>query len=768
MASPDELSATKPSGIFYTCQNDLRSSHFLFPKVGEESAKAFHLYLQNWGMKLPTLHEGYEQLLNLQALFWRKVTGIDEMDYQSSKPPNANQTYRWTDDQDSAEHRDYVLHALEGRGSGKVYQTRGDHVFIIRDDSKKGCDNLSCPEVGEDTLERIKRGPLSITLEPLLDWGTITPASDMYVASGKIIAFRRNGPRMNDPLWTQQVKKLVPKQTRTYCLDCLQELVNRRAEAQSTTNRSAGQSQQGRYHHVPTRPIQRPTSRSELYDMREAGGSDDASSCEGLVPSTAGSLQLDGVTEQTPYTESRNYAPVKMNDRESSWAVEHKTSFVKHTMSGKGLSRSQRLPGTYSPPVAHSRVDSVHSHSSTDSSSYYTLPCHNSQLLTPGSSGNSAFVYRDPTSVQQNEYEKLGSAILLENSVPDFGSGHREFGRDVETNLVCHFFTNHRVRRENMTKTEDTNICNIFTVVNPRGPLTLKRSVKTNNIDYEELNLSDDASDAAKEDADPDTPDGEYTPIKNKGKARSKFVSPSKKRKRPSPPSKPTVKAQQSHAPVYRKHDPTTDDSPPFGVTQAAFETYNKHLPIKSDLICTCHKPARTNDVPITQCVNKGCKVRWYHKDCLSTRGKLQARHGTYLCEQCQNEKYYAELSRTNGWSGKRLVQNEVAMPFTGHKMAGILGNTGNFQAVANPYGLAMSATSNALSPSAQPFIPGITAATDAAVSSRLAVGSEPSLGLETSRPYFVTEAYTRAGEHQHVADEAWENAQMCGRYSDE
>jgi uncharacterized protein YijF (DUF1287 family) len=97
MTSPDELSPTNPSGIFYTCQNDLRSSHFLFPKVGEESAKAFHLYLQNWGMKLPTLHEGYAQLLNLQALFWRKVTGIDEMDYQSSRPPNDNQTYRWTD-----------------------------------------------------------------------------------------------------------------------------------------------------------------------------------------------------------------------------------------------------------------------------------------------------------------------------------------------------------------------------------------------------------------------------------------------------------------------------------------------------------------------------------------------------------------------------------------------------------------------------------------------------------------------------------------------
>ncbi|KAL1800996.1 hypothetical protein ACET3X_001338 [Alternaria dauci] len=319
-----------------------------------------------------------------------------------------------------------------------------------------------------------------------------------------------------------------------------------------------------------------------------------------------------------------------------------------------------------------------------------------------------------------------------------------------------------------MTKPKDTDICNVFTVVNPCGPLTPQRAAKINNVNYEELDLSDAAPDTAKDDDDSDTLDGEYMPIKNKGKAKSKSVSPKKKRKTPSPPSKPTGKAQKLHAPVYRKHDPTTDGSAPFGVAQAAFEAYNEHVPLKTDLICSCHKPARTNEVLITQCANKDCKIRWYHKDCLNTRGKLQARHGTYLCEQCQGEKYFDELSRVNGWSTEKLIKDEIGMPFTRQEAVETLGNTGNFQAVANPYGLATSAPSNALSPLAQPFTPDTLAATGAADSSRLAVGSEHALGLETSRPYFVTEAYTRAEEHRRIADAAWESAQVNGCYSDE
>jgi hypothetical protein len=314
--------------------------------------------------------------------------------------------------------------------------------------------------------------------------------------------------------------------------------------------------------------------------------------------------------------------------------------------------------------------------------------------------------------------------------------------------------------------TNNTDIRNYFTPVSTRNLVTPEWAVKSKGITYEESDLSDAASGIVDEENDSDATEAEYRPIKSKGKARSKSVSPknrtqSPKNKTPSPPSKFTGKAHQSRAPVYRKRDLATDSSAPFGVTQAAFETYLQDTPSKAEPICSCRKPARTNETLIIQCVNKDCIVRWYHKDCLSTRGKLQARHGTYLCQQCKNEKHYADLSRINGWTTKKLVQNETRMPFTGQGIAGTLGNAGNFQAVADPYGLATSASITALSPFTQPVTPG------AVTLSRPAVGSEPFLGLEISRPYFVTEAYTRAEEHKRVANEAYESAQVYGCYSD-
>ncbi|KAG9191488.1 hypothetical protein G6011_10222 [Alternaria panax] len=753
MASLGELSPTEPYSSFYTCQDDLWSSHFLLPKIGGESAQAFHLYLQNWGIKLPILHHG-----------------INEIDHESPSSLNATQSYRWKDGQDLAKHIEHVAHALEGRGSGKVYQTKGDLVFIVNDASKKGCNNLTCPGAGESCVEMTK-SPLSITLEPLLDWGTVEPASDMRVASGWIFAFRRSGPRMYDPLWTVQVKKLVPEQTRTYCLHCLEELMNRRAEAQVNIDRSVGQPQKARHHYFPGRPIQCPTSRSELYDLREGGEFDDDPSFEALVFSTAGSLQLDGFTEQIPYADSRDYASNKTNIRDSSLAVENNPTFVGDT----GVSsRSQRLPRSSTPPLGHNRVDSVHSQLLSGSSSHYPFSKDNSRPQNLDTPSNRAFVQQDPTSVEQNEYAKLGSATLLKNSVPYFGTGHRQLGRDIDTNAACRFFTNHRIRRENMAKPKDIDIRNFFTVVNPQGPSTPQRAVKTKSVDYEEPDLSDDDFDDVKEENDSDAPDGEYTPIRNKGKARSKSISPrtktvpSPKKKTPSPLSKPAGKVQQPNAPIYRKHDSPIDDSPPFGVAQAALESYTEHVPLKIDLICSCHKPARTNEVLIAQCRNKDCRLRWYHKDCLSMRGKLQARHGTFLCEQCQNEKHYTDLSRANGWTRTKMIQNEIGMPFTAQEMVATLGNTGNFQAVANPYGLATSASSTTLSPFAEPFTPGNMTATDAPALSHLAIGSEPFLGLEMSCPYFVTEAYTKADEHRREADDAWESAQMYGYDSNE
>jgi hypothetical protein len=109
-------------------------------------------------------------------------------------------------------------------------------------------------------------------------------------------------------------------------------------------------------------------------------------------------------------------------------------------------------------------------------------------------------------------------------------------------------------------------------------------------------------------------------------------------------------------------------------------------------------------------------------------------------------------------------VRDEISVPFTGIEMSGVLRNPGGFEARADPYGLAVPLQTT-LSPFAREFTPCIAGA---AALARLAVGSQPSLGLDTSRPYFVNEAYTNAQQHAREADGAYEHAMVYGYYSDE
>jgi hypothetical protein len=221
---------------FYTSQDDLWSTHCLFPKVGKESSEAFDQWLRDLGVRLPHLNGGAEQCLKLQPLVWNKIDGVAEPSDQSSRPSNSVRKYRWQNDQELASHGELVRRSLEGRGSGRRYQTTSDAVFIYHDVSKKSCSNLSCPDTQEKAGGQVRSSP-AVTIEPLLDWGTVEPASDVLVASGRVFPFRRNGPRMMDPLWTQAVQKLVPRQPRTYCLDCVEELLNRQADVRLTNCR---------------------------------------------------------------------------------------------------------------------------------------------------------------------------------------------------------------------------------------------------------------------------------------------------------------------------------------------------------------------------------------------------------------------------------------------------------------------------------------------------------------------------------------------------
>jgi hypothetical protein len=76
-------------------------------------------------------------------------------------------------------------------------------------------------------------------IEPLIHWGTVTPASDTPLAHGRILAFRCNNGKCDDPLWSMTVRKLKPQDPPTYCLECIEMLMDGRAEVWATVERNS-------------------------------------------------------------------------------------------------------------------------------------------------------------------------------------------------------------------------------------------------------------------------------------------------------------------------------------------------------------------------------------------------------------------------------------------------------------------------------------------------------------------------------------------------
>lgn len=78
-----------------------------------------------------------------------------------------------------------------------------------------------------------------VTLEPLIHWGTITPATDVLLCRGRIMAFRRDGEKCEDPMWTQTVTRYTPQHATSYCVNCLEMLMNKAPEIMALGRKEA-------------------------------------------------------------------------------------------------------------------------------------------------------------------------------------------------------------------------------------------------------------------------------------------------------------------------------------------------------------------------------------------------------------------------------------------------------------------------------------------------------------------------------------------------
>lgn len=100
-----------------------------------------------------------------------------------------------------------------------------NHIFVLGAKIPRPCEFPSCASRSDNQ----PRSSTIVTIEPLIHWGTVTPAADVQLCRGSTQAFRRNGEKCDDPLWTQAIKAYRPQHPTSYCSDCLNMLLDIRA-----------------------------------------------------------------------------------------------------------------------------------------------------------------------------------------------------------------------------------------------------------------------------------------------------------------------------------------------------------------------------------------------------------------------------------------------------------------------------------------------------------------------------------------------------------
>jgi hypothetical protein len=107
----------------------------------------------------------------------------------------------------------------------EILTTPANYVFIHPKIPKRACEFPAC-QSGTTTKDF---SPTIVTMEPIIHWATVAPAETL-LCCGRIMTFRRNGEKCDDPLWTQVIKKLVPQYPTAYCEGCLNMLVDHATE----------------------------------------------------------------------------------------------------------------------------------------------------------------------------------------------------------------------------------------------------------------------------------------------------------------------------------------------------------------------------------------------------------------------------------------------------------------------------------------------------------------------------------------------------------
>lgn len=245
----------------YLLQNDTETVHTFFSTPGVESANALRQFLgvclpeesvvNEYGYVVPIADISDDHLPKLQAQLWLSETEKSRKPLLSLPNDNAELRVHASIVQRCANsaksspqkkstredllriacHITFIAELLQGMFESIVDQqlltTSANHIFICSNKTNGACELFSCPS----RSNALPHSSPIATMEPLIHWATVTPATNLSPSHNRMQIFRRDGEKCADPLWTQAIMKFTPQHATSYCLECLRMMMEKRTAA---------------------------------------------------------------------------------------------------------------------------------------------------------------------------------------------------------------------------------------------------------------------------------------------------------------------------------------------------------------------------------------------------------------------------------------------------------------------------------------------------------------------------------------------------------
>ncbi|KAF3033327.1 hypothetical protein E8E11_000135 [Didymella keratinophila] len=569
---------------------DPSPSYLDFPMPGQESADTLRDFLRRnlrpdqvvdeHGTQCEITASSNDHLPVLQAKLWAKIPGSRSLVKASTQRPSRSQNL-------IAGHVSKISQFLEKK-----------HVFVIREDIKDlGCDYMEdLQTTGTPICQSLK-----IRLEPLVNWGTTTPA----LPSGPVLPFRRNGELMTNmgkPEYILYTRSLTNIDTPSYCTDCLDYLWSKRGEARDTIRQLQETVSRPQYRFPEDSTVPRPVLKRKQSCSRST---DAGSLAVGGALSTTATL-IDAVVDEPDepldkalsQLDGPSTKPGNAKEKENTSGNPEKNNpgpeiidlitppRTKERKFGQELDTNIKAP-----PVEVRRSPRKHKTNMFMSQAIRPAPVKPMKPLGRVQKTN-ATTKAAPKSIKETKKQKI--APVGEQTV-----------------------------KQKKPRQTDTRVAK---------PLVGMDSLLTNPAPQESL-LS---------------------------RPRLGLSSPERLQQK----TIPEPAARTSSPPKLTVHfaKRPTESKLPDSVVDEEWAVFHRTHPTPTSKICFCNKPAyhgkfkKGEEPQIAQCVSKDCRFRWFHYACLDISEKGKARWGTLLCSVCRVEQELVDRDRVNGWTADRMI----------------------------------------------------------------------------------------------------------------